>query len=419
NGASLSGVPAGRYRLKFKDGGPCDTILTSVFVIGDAGVLSFDSSALAVQPSQCSGPTGGVIGLRAPGALSYEWISLPDGLVVGSSADLTNISQGLYQLLVGSPLGCVDSSRVFAVGTTPVQQLSVMGDVAVQESCNRKNGSLEIAGTVPDAGGFSFVWVDSSTQISVGTGLSIGGLSAGTYSCIATDANGCTQTFWTAQLVDLPAPVITVDPSRSYPDTCATHSGGVLPPEIVGSSPFSYAWYTASGDSIANGAGLRGVGDGSYYVVVMDANGCKSTSGGFTVDNMDITLPAPVYPAQYVLKGGTVNLVPEIAVTDSCELYGRAGGVPPDQVNADGLFKIGPISQDTMVYIMTRKGECASELVEVPIQVLLTLELIVPNAFTPHGDGHNDVFRVKNPGLIKQLDMQVFDRLGQLVFSTK
>jgi hypothetical protein len=67
NGPSLSGVPAGSYRLKFKDGGPCDPILTSAFVISDAGVTSFDSSALLVQLSKCSGPTGSVTGFRAPG----------------------------------------------------------------------------------------------------------------------------------------------------------------------------------------------------------------------------------------------------------------------------------------------------------------------------------------------------------------
>ncbi len=419
NSASLSNVPAGSYRLKFKDGSPCDTILTSVFVVGNGGVMSFDSSILSVKPSKCSGPTGGITGLRAPGALSYDWISLPDAVQMGNSPDLTNISHGLYQLIVTSPLGCMDSSRVFTVGTTPIQPLSVTSEIIDQESCNRENGSIQITGTVPDASGFSFTWVDSSTQLQIGTGQSVGQLSAGTYSCEATDANGCTQTFWTSSLVDLPAPAITVNPSLTYPDTCATHSGGILPPQIIGSSPYSYAWYTASWDSIADGAGLRGVGTGSYHVVVTDANGCKSTSDGLSVGNIDITLPAPVYPAQYVLKGGTVNLVPENSVTDSCELYGSSDDVKPHQVNENGVFTVGPVTQDTAVYVVIRKGECASNLVQIPIQVLLTLELIVPNAFSPNGDGHNDVFRVKNPGLVKLFDMQVFDRWGQLVFSTK
>ncbi len=129
NGPSLSGVPAGSYRLKFKDGGPCDTILTSAFVVNDDGDINFDSSALSVQPSKCSGRTGGVIGLSSPGALSYNWISLPARVQMGSSADLTNINPGLYRLSVVSSLGCIDSSRIIAVGSTPVQPLSVKTEV--------------------------------------------------------------------------------------------------------------------------------------------------------------------------------------------------------------------------------------------------------------------------------------------------
>ncbi len=195
---------------------------------------------------------------------------------MGSSADLTNIAPGLYQLIVTSSLGCIDSSRVFAVGLTPVQPLSVTTEVTNQEKCNRQNGSIQITGTVPDVGGFSFVWVDSSTQQQIGTGLSVGQLSAGTYSCEATDANGCTQTFWTSRLSEFPCPVVTAGPSLAYPDTCGTHSGGVLPPAVSGSSPYSYAWYNAAGDSISDGSGLSGVGSGSYYVSVTDANGCKT-----------------------------------------------------------------------------------------------------------------------------------------------
>ncbi len=131
------------------------------------------------------------------------------------------------------------------------------------------------------------------------------------------------------------------------------------------------------------------------------------------------TLQAPVYPVEYVLKDGTVNLIPENALAGSYELYEAPNGGTPDAITADGVFTIGPVSQDTSVYILLRKGDCTSDLVQVPIEVLLTLELIVPNAFTPNGDGHNDVFRIKNPGLVKTFEMRIFNRWGQLMFSTK
>ena len=45
--------------------------------------------------------------------------------------------------------------------------------------------------------------------------------------------------------------------------------------------------------------------------------------------------------------------------------------------------------------------------------------LAVPTAFTPNGDGRNDVFRVLNAVKAEDLELTVFNRWGQLVFRTK
>ncbi len=44
----------------------------------------------------------------------------------------------------------------------------------------------------------------------------------------------------------------------------------------------------------------------------------------------------------------------------------------------------------------------------------------IPNAFTPNGDGHNDRFRIVGlpPENISQFNLQIFNRWGQLVFSS-
>jgi gliding motility-associated-like protein len=43
----------------------------------------------------------------------------------------------------------------------------------------------------------------------------------------------------------------------------------------------------------------------------------------------------------------------------------------------------------------------------------------VPNAFTPNGDGLNDIFRpVATSDLIRQFSMVIYNRWGQLVFET-
>ncbi|MCB0814863.1 MAG: gliding motility-associated C-terminal domain-containing protein, partial [Flavobacteriales bacterium] len=44
-------------------------------------------------------------------------------------------------------------------------------------------------------------------------------------------------------------------------------------------------------------------------------------------------------------------------------------------------------------------------------------DIFVPNAFTPNGDGSNDLLFVRGR-FITELDFQVFDRWGEKVFET-
>jgi gliding motility-associated-like protein len=43
----------------------------------------------------------------------------------------------------------------------------------------------------------------------------------------------------------------------------------------------------------------------------------------------------------------------------------------------------------------------------------------LPNVFTPNGDNINDVFKAFNPGGVTKVNMQIFNRLGKLVFKTE
>jgi len=46
------------------------------------------------------------------------------------------------------------------------------------------------------------------------------------------------------------------------------------------------------------------------------------------------------------------------------------------------------------------------------------MSFVLPNAFTPNGDGHNDCFGMRNLGDIEVEDLCIFSRMGQCVFKT-
>ncbi len=51
------------------------------------------------------------------------------------------------------------------------------------------------------------------------------------------------------------------------------------------------------------------------------------------------------------------------------------------------------------------------------VRIDIMEDLFIPNAFSPNGDGVNDVFRVENGGYRRMLDFSIFNRWGQRVFS--
>lgn len=43
-------------------------------------------------------------------------------------------------------------------------------------------------------------------------------------------------------------------------------------------------------------------------------------------------------------------------------------------------------------------------------------ELLVPNAFSPNGDGHNDIFKIANFTSEKLIDFKIFNRWGTILY---
>ena len=53
---------------------------------------------------------------------------------------------------------------------------------------------------------------------------------------------------------------------------------------------------------------------------------------------------------------------------------------------------------------------------QVTIQVIFDEEETIPNAFTPNGDGKNDIFRIGKMKYKKLIDFTIYDRWGQEMY---
>ena len=98
-------------------------------------------------------------------------------------------------------------------------------------------------------------------------------------------------------------------------------------------------------------------------------------------------------------------------------------GVAPI-VNHTYLWSTGATTSQVLTNIFTRDYTLTADnngckgYDAMHVKVLSACLIKMPNAFTPNRDGINDLLRATNADLAKNFSLKIFNRVGQLVFST-
>jgi gliding motility-associated-like protein len=131
------------------------------------------------------------------------------------------------------------------------------------------------------------------------------------------------------------------------------------------------------------------------------------------------------------MNGGSVDATADPAIVDpggtTVQLQAIPGsGVsyswsPPDAVSDPTIASpTAFVTQSTTFYVVVSDGVCSRmDSVRVEVYELRCEEpdIFIPDAFTPNGDGNNDVLFVRGRH-IRDLELKVFDRWGEVVFAT-
>lgn len=220
----------------------------------------------------------------------------------------------------------------------------------------------------------------------------------------------------------------TADTSKisSTDSYCGTQTGTISGiTKLTGALPITYEWknsggvvvdtgHVAVGDSIR----LDSIAPGIYSVKITDANGCSLTIGQggnlnikylqsvtakFTSDVSDGEAPVVVqFTDQSVLNGTTVinyNWNFDNGTTSTLQ------NPLPVTFNDIKTFNVCLVVDDG--------GKGCKDTVCHPIEVTTSSEIsIVPNIFTPNGDGMNDILKITAKGLAS-VHAEIYNRWGQ------
>jgi gliding motility-associated-like protein len=86
--------------------------------------------------------------------------------------------------------------------------------------------------------------------------------------------------------------------------------------------------------------------------------------------------------------------------------------------NATIANPIAIVSRDTRMIVQVKNALSCSAYDTIWLRVLPGINYYVPNAFSPNGDGVNDVFRATSVGIVSTQYFRIFNRYGELVFET-
>jgi gliding motility-associated-like protein len=155
----------------------------------------------------------------------------------------------------------------------------------------------------------------------------------------------------------------------------------------------------------------------TYYVTIVDGPGCTD------MDSVKITVSPPVritaspnsygYDSALIMLGQTYQLDCKLLSSDPVYYYWRPNDGTLNDPNINN--PVAKPSETTMytVYAMNMYG--CRDTANIKIIVDPGTDEFVPSAFTPNGDGLNDIFRV-NLKFQKLVDFRVYNRWGQMVF---
>ncbi len=123
----------------------------------------------------------------------------------------------------------------------------------------------------------------------------------------------------------------------------------------------------------------------------------------------------------------TVNAGPDLAVLEGGQVVLRAkvtGSTnyqyewsPSTWLSSTSILQPVSSPHDDITYILTVTGEGGCTAWD-NVFVKLLLTPVIPNAFSPNGDGINDVWNIKNLESYTDCNINVFDRYGRVVYNS-
>jgi gliding motility-associated-like protein len=395
NGVAIAGATnqqltvnsAGDYTLQVSSTNGC----TATSIPTTVTLLSATAPTVTSTNGQFSFCQGQSLTLEATtGLANYQWYLNNNAIVGATSATLVVTQTGSYSVSTLSANGCNTSSSQTIINLLPLPtaQVSPAGPILI---CNAVPALLQVA-----SGATSYQWYNAGVSIAGATLNTFLAAQTGDYSVEITNSLGCTVTSNTV-IVSFNTG-ITVSIYNADPFPC----DGDLVYLSTTQNYNQINWTTGE-----SGIQIAVTTSGRYGVTVVNSGGCTASK------NIDIDfLPKPMVEAGDDVTSDCIKGAILKGTGDGAPIWEPALGLSNNNTFDVNAFPINT----TMYYLTVDNGTCkATDSVVVSAECS---SIYLPSAFTPNGDGLNDVFMAFGIDL-KDFQLVIYNRWGEKIFQTQ
>jgi gliding motility-associated-like protein len=390
---TFSKLKAGKHTLSVKDAKNC--VLDSVFILTEPDPIVI---SVAIDSASCYGGKDGVIKVLASGGTRPFGYSV-DGGSVSASNILSGLGAGAHILEIRDANGCKKDSVV----TIEQPDALVITKAAITNpTCEGYANGKVVAAAAGGTKAYSFALSDDQYSLKD----SFVAIKEGRYQIKVRDKKGCIAT----QDIELKGyPHITKLLSVDTSVSCFGKTDGSLRFEAQGGNP-PLRYVLKGTNDTALLAYYTMLSSQTYFITAIDSTGCfKSFPEG-------VGTPGPLSIVLDVVHNDCAGVDTNGRLTAKV-----SGGTEPYAYlwsfeNRIDSF-IGGLPNGWYSVKVTDKHQC-EDSIRKEIYYDNCCTPAIPNAFTPNGDGRNDVIRILYKGDIILKEFSIYNRYGQQVFTT-
>lgn len=352
--------------------------------------VTIDSAEDLICFGECTGSAhvsedGGV----AP--YTYSWNTNP----IQSTETATGLCPGDYIVTVTDAMGNTATDSITISESPELSANTSQLNADCNTSCNG-SATINASGGIPD---YTYSWNTEPVQLTD----TATDLCAGTYEYSVVDSMGCTFT----GLVNIEEPSPISIEISSTPTGCGSDNGTATATPVGGTAPYIYLWSDGQTTQTATELSM-----GDYTVIITDSNDCDM--------NASVSIVESEGP-EISITAETIHLI----AGESTELVVTGGSIyewnPDTEMSCTDCSDptVTPLETTTYCVQVSDENGCSNnECITIHVE-LPPCEVFVPNAFSPNGDGNNDLQCVLGDCIQSQsFSFLLYNRWGEKVFES-